>query len=55
MRCVNIHSHNCVDFLNDILAVVFGFLMLAVKIIFLLFGKMFFVYGGKLFEILKSL
>ena len=37
-------------------AVVFGFFMLAVKIEFLLFGKMLFVYmGGKLFEIMKSL
>ena len=44
MRCVNIHSHICVGFFNDILALVFGFLMLAVKIIFLLFGKKFFVY-----------
>ena len=37
-------------------AVVFGFFILAVKIEFLLFGKMLFVYmGGKLFEIMKSL
>ena len=41
----------CVDFFNDIWAVVFGFFFLAVKIEFILFAKMFFVYmGGKLSE-----